>query len=796
MSAVRDIWFSAQEIAEAGLPGLPRSKRGVALLAARLGWDGRARRRDGRGGGLEYPVDLFPLEAQRVLLPHADSSAPDHRLDAVRTAHAYHRAGHSKSAAVREASFAHGVSESSVWRWLSAVEGAPENTWLARLTDAPEAARAGMEAASELALSDEARARGLAEFERLRPEQREMAEARGAVLRAVAALAAATGLSMKQAREIFAGAWNAGEDDFGLGAETRELIARVSAPSLRRWDSDFAQGGLAALAPKWGQHRKGRGAIEKGSEAAVLIEGMLVTHPECSAKLVMRALRARLTEGVPSQRTVQRWIERWKSENAALALMAASPDGYRSKARLVAGRADESVLRLNQRWEMDSTPNDVMLSDGKRHALIGCIDVYSRRVKLLVARTSNSAAVAGCLRKALLGWGVPELLKTDNGSDYASKHIARVVLGLGIEQRFCTPFQPQEKPHIERFFHTFSHDLASLLPGFIGHNVLERKQIEDRKAFAARIMDRDAQPVELGMTAEELQQFCDEWCEAIYEREEHSGVGTTPFAKAQGWQQPVRAVQDERALDILLMPAPGDSGTRTVTKRGVQIETWHYTDPALIHHFRRRVQVRLDEADWGRVLVLSEDGEFICWALCPERAGVSRAEAAAHLRKDGREIESAYRKRIAEAKKASRAATVAADIIGKAKADVGMVVPFPAPTPAAHQTAALESASKAAASRNTPRLIEKRGDVSTAEIAALDAARPAKAVEKPGERFVRWQGIDGKVSAGETVGDAETRFWRAYPRSPEYAALVEMIEEYGAEAVLGAALPTGRDSAG
>ncbi|MCF1744655.1 DDE-type integrase/transposase/recombinase [Paradevosia shaoguanensis] len=60
-------WFTAQEIADAGLPDLPTTKRGVSLLAEREGWANNpafARARGQRGGGFEYHYKLWPTLAQ------------------------------------------------------------------------------------------------------------------------------------------------------------------------------------------------------------------------------------------------------------------------------------------------------------------------------------------------------------------------------------------------------------------------------------------------------------------------------------------------------------------------------------------------------------------------------------------------------------------------------------------------------------------------------------------------------------------------------------------------------------
>ena len=786
MTRMPDIWLTAIEIADMALPGLPTSERGVQVLADRAGWNGTAqsRPRTGRGGGREYAISLLPVEAQRRLLNEHRDAAIAEKLAIIERVEDMRALGASKTKAIREAALMSDASPATIMRWMAAVEGLEQKDRAAALVPAPAAVAGAMEAVADSTSVSMTLSEGLAAFETLPAKAQAVAEARAAMLRTLGSLER-SGLSVNEARAVFAEAWSSGEDNFGI-EEYREAVPTVSPPTLKRWQADFRRGGLAALAPKWGAARKGKTGIDAEPEIKTLVEGMLFEHPDCSAKLVMRAMRARFADrDLPSYRSVQRWIEKWKEANAALYLMASSPDGFRSRARLVVGDASENVLRLNQRWEMDSTPNDVMLSDGNRHALIGVIDVWSRRVRLVVARTSSSAGVAACLRKALLDFGVPEVLKCDNGSDYKSRHMARVCTGLEIEQKFCQPFNPQEKPHIERFFRTFSHGLVSLCPGFVGHNVEQRSRIEDRKAFATRLMEKDASPLELRMSAQELQAFCDQWCEAIYEREEHSTLGRTPFEQAQSWSGPVRAISDERALDILLMPAPGDDGTRVVGKKGISLDRWHYTDPVLLNHWRERVQVRLDEEDWGRVLVLSEEGKFICWALCPERMGVSRAEAAAHFRKEGREIEAGYRKIIADRKRDSKAATVAADIMGKAVADASSVVPFPARSPVSHETTALGAASTAAEAKSQPRLPEQRHDVTMADVEKLDTTPARKQPETAADRYRHWLAVDANVQAGKPVSDDETRLWRGYQKSPEYAVMLGMIEEYGLDAMLG-----------
>ena len=141
---------------------------------------------------------------------------------------------------------------------------------------------------------------------------------------------------------------------------------------------------------------------------------------------------------------MRRFVAKWRHANKSLIQYVTSFDQWRSNHMIALGKADEPVTRLNQIWEFDSTPGDVMLTDG-RYSLIGVIDVYSRRAKLHVTPTSKSAAIAALTRRAILDWGVPETAKTDNGSDYVSAHMVRVFESLGNRTDPVPAFSPGRK---------------------------------------------------------------------------------------------------------------------------------------------------------------------------------------------------------------------------------------------------------------------------------------------------------------------------------------------------------------
>tara|TARA_R110002020_G_scaffold4067_12_gene17885 strand:+ start:1959 stop:3887 length:1929 start_codon:yes stop_codon:yes gene_type:complete len=158
------IWYSAAELADLGLPGLPRDKRKVNMRAKDERWalavDDKGhplmRRRSGRGGGTEYHIKALPQSARTELIKRgvADSgqdcgqqqdgqgqiwswydaqnqkvkAEAERRLAVVDQVDALEAAGLKRSAAVPAAAQHHGIGKSTIWAWLKLIEGiAPEN---------------------------------------------------------------------------------------------------------------------------------------------------------------------------------------------------------------------------------------------------------------------------------------------------------------------------------------------------------------------------------------------------------------------------------------------------------------------------------------------------------------------------------------------------------------------------------------------------------------------------------------------------------------------------------------------
>ena len=144
------LWWTASEMAEAGLPDLPATQQSVERWIKRIDLRANpalARRRSGRGGGWEYHWSALPLAAQKALL--AVGRAVPERARVVNRDEAWAQfEGLPQSAqdkarfplgcvqavevlegrlgrdlAVREAGEAQGVPARTLWSWLALIAG-------------------------------------------------------------------------------------------------------------------------------------------------------------------------------------------------------------------------------------------------------------------------------------------------------------------------------------------------------------------------------------------------------------------------------------------------------------------------------------------------------------------------------------------------------------------------------------------------------------------------------------------------------------------------------------------------
>lgn len=427
----------------------------------------------------------------------------------------------------------------------------------------------------------------------------------------------------------------------------------VNETKLFRWKKsvdDARKNGESPLVALLDSRGRAKGSVSMNEEMQEMAVRMFARRDNpLRVSAIYQNMLHEFGEAMVSYDVLNNFLNQWKRINHSLYAFAQSADKWKNSYLPAFGSLSEKAAFPNHYWELDSTPADIICRDGKRYAILGMIDVYSRRCVFWVDERSSSYSIARLLRKAILRLGIPENVIVDNGKDYQSNHFDSICYNLGIAKVTVPPFSGDMKPHIERMFGTLSRELFEELEGYIGHSVAERSAIQSRRGFAHKIESQakwrnEARKAEqedfenrfaikksnlglelkLPVEADQLQKIIDQWCENIYEHKGHGGIGKkTPVAKWQEQAMPVKGISDSRMLDLLL----GESFERKVGKKGIRLDGALYQHVALAEHVGEIVRI-MTHSDMGYVSVYRMNYEPICVAEDYEYMGKSRAELA------------------------------------------------------------------------------------------------------------------------------------------------------------------------
>jgi len=411
--------------------------------------------------------------------------------------------------------------------------------------------------------------------------------------------------SGRLAHENFAKAYNRGEVE--VNADTLKTKPRISYTTLYRWEKDYKEKGFVGLT---GQYRKRKqNKIANQPELAEFIQGLILKRPSLTTKAIqIRQLIAskKVTEGrdwhVPSPSSIRRYIKPWVENNRALIALSTDPDGYNNYIRPLFSR-DDTGRYPNDLWQLDSTPADVILQDGRFHLVAG-IDVYTRRLKVIVAPQSNSESILTLLKHMIMDWGLPNdggCVKTDQGADYKSNAVKMALKRLQVEQTISNAYSGWEKSFIERAFRTLNHSILEWMAEFCGHNVAERKRIEAVKSFAQRLAAKKrngGEIIESSLTSYELQEIINQWVD-MYHDKPHSGLNKKTPNQVYRESRYQKRVVDERQLVVCMNYA----GSRSVTRGAIKLNNREYAaeefqDPTTAY---LEVDVHYDPENLGRV---------------------------------------------------------------------------------------------------------------------------------------------------------------------------------------------------
>jgi putative transposase len=620
-------------------------------------------------------------------------------------------------------------------------------------------------------------------------------DARLAIIASAEAFRATANVSRRQGDAAFAAAYNAGQ------IAAVPLIANLAVRTLARWRAAIKAGDGQAIARRQGGDKGARRAsvldAANDGEVALHISGLLLKNQFYSGQHIHDAVLAKFgtltidgaAVAAPSLATFQRHVTRFRETHKAALMKVQNPDAFKNKYRVAGLSRHNHVDGLNQVWQIDASPADVLCLNG-RHSIYVLIDVWSRRIMTYVTRTPRGEAVALLMRKGIAKMGVPARVETDNGSDFVSKRVRAFLAAVNITHHTCNPYSPEEKGVVERSIGTMQRYCATMMPGFIGHDVADRKQIEARKSFAARLGCDDAKAFAVDLSSAEMADYLDRWASDHYGHAKHDALGTTPYLKAQSYTGKIRQIESQRALDVLLMDMAAGDGTRTVAKQGVKVQNEWFMSPTL--NVGEKVLVRIDPADLGRIYCFSADGaKFLAEAVNPELVGLSRAAVVAATRAaQSQTLNDALKDAKAAAKKIGPR-DVIDDILRADAKRAGTLVEFPrAATP--HETAALAAAADTRPSTASTVPLTPAQQVRLDAMRAEHAAAPTAAIVRPAfgkpaaaddtsvdVLWRRYQALLTAAANGDQVTAPDAQFLAHYPTTPQFRTAEKMTAQFG-----------------
>jgi len=125
--------------------------------------------------------------------------------------------------------------------------------------------------------------------------------------------------------------------------------------------------------------------------------------------------------------------------------------------------SDGSCIRLRPEhkdhvWSYDFVEDRTV--DGRKFRTLNIIDEFTReRLQIKVNRKLNSLDVIDELFKLFIYRGIPDHIRSDNGSEFTAKAVRRWLNRLGVKTLFIDPGSPWENGYIESFNGKFRDEL-------------------------------------------------------------------------------------------------------------------------------------------------------------------------------------------------------------------------------------------------------------------------------------------------------------------------------------------------
>ena len=367
---------------------------------------------------------------------------------------------------------------------------------------------------------------------------------------------------------------------------------------------------IEALIDNRGGHNRGNSSISY--EQAEFFEDLYLRQQKLSVQRCWELTKITF-EDIPSVSTFERHVKRIPALQRILyregekALNDALPHIRRKR---------EGVIDSNDIWFSDHHICDEFVRNKEglfiRPWLTVFLDARSNKIVGFLVREAdpNVTAVKQCLRMGMEQYGIPSILYVDNGADYKSKEMTAdyplsLCNQLGIRHIFATPYHPEAKGAVERFFGIYEDRFGRLWPTYAGSDAKKRPEV-----LSGPKKKVDAYLQEYAPTLEEYIESVNVYINE-YNHTPSNGIdmfGECPDAIYYSRLQVKREVDP----DVIRLLCGRTNIVRTVRENYVRYENQYYINDILLEHIGDKVYITYDPNDMRTISVFTIEGVLIC----------------------------------------------------------------------------------------------------------------------------------------------------------------------------------------
>jgi transposase InsO family protein len=339
----------------------------------------------------------------------------------------------------------------------------------------------------------------------------------------------------------------------------------VSVPTLARWERRYRHNGFEGLKP---HSRRDQGTPRAISpETLDRAEALKREQPLRSSRSIVQMLRLDTTQPIPetmlSARTLRRQLARRNATTAQL-LGKRRPKPYRRFQR----------DHFGDLWQGDAMhgpmlPDPAHPGQERQVFLFAFLDDYTRLIPHAQFYWNEQLPrMEDCFKRAILRYGRPLSVYVDRAQIYSSKQFDTICATLGIQRILGTPYYPEGRGKIERFFQFVQSDF---LPELATATVLNLPLLNESLLA---------------------------WLEVIYHRKVHSETGQAPLERYRQDHGPASRTVDPTELRQAFLHREQRTVTSTAT---FPFHSNRYRVAAYLHN--QKVELRYDPFDLTRIEV-------------------------------------------------------------------------------------------------------------------------------------------------------------------------------------------------